>query len=178
MADRPAGPLPAPPLTIRPVGLLDFLSIQAGGRYPQHLLEDLQPTMDLMRWFHDAQAEVVNNNTAGLLSGPGSAGVGFTVPAGEAWLVSNFNVSVTVPALMTRFIMGIYADISNGSAVRRVIAYNPIIYLAGDAALWGHTPDVPLLFMPGTIIGPYSVCAVGAATAQAAMSLSIVRCTV
>lgn len=177
-----AGPrsdvLPAPPLTVRPSGLLDFLSIQAGGRYPQHLLEDLSPSIDLLSWFFDAQAETVTS-AALAQTGAGSSTVGFTVPNGEAWLVDSYTVGpVIVGALTTRFLNGICVFDSDGVTVRHVLATAPYPFIAADSMLWTFIPPQPQLWLPGTPIGLTCIVSAGAGTTTPSMRLRIVRCSV
>jgi len=170
-------PLPPPPLTVRPQGLLDFLSIQAGGRYPQHLGENLQPTIDLLNWYIDAQAETVTSGNIAQTSA-GSANVGFTVPAGEAWLVAGYSVYGLVPALMTKFADAICVFDTDGVTVRTIIAASPTTYIAAEQMAWSWRSQWPDLWLPGTPIGLVCITAAGAAGFTPTLRLRIVRCTV
>jgi len=74
-----------PPLTNRPEGLLSLLGIQNAGRYPQHFANEfVRPTLDLLRWYMEAEQDyptLTQNVTA----------AGFTmfqtVPVDEQWLL-------------------------------------------------------------------------------------------
>jgi len=76
-----------PPLTSRPEGLLDLLGLQNNGAYPQHLAyQQLVPTLDLLQWYLEAQADFINTtvtpNSVGF-----HTGTDLTVPAGEHWVM-------------------------------------------------------------------------------------------
>lgn len=174
---RPSAQLPPPPLTIRPSGLLDFLSIQAGGRYPQHLAENLVPTFDLANWYFDAQAETVTS-AALAQTGAGSASVGFTVPAGEAWSVGSYTIFGNVAALTTKFENAVAIFDTDGVTVRHILAVSPYPYVASEAMAWSYRPPYPDLWLPGTPIGLHCITAAGAAGTTPTLRLRIVRCTV
>lgn len=46
-----------PPLNVQPTGLLSFLQIKNGGRYPQYLRDELLPVWDLARHYEACNAE-------------------------------------------------------------------------------------------------------------------------
>lgn len=81
-----------PPLTARPEGLLSSLGIQSGGRYPQHLAEELIPTYELGGWYREHQQQF---SRVAIGAGPYSRGSLidlFQVPAGEVWVVNRIGV--------------------------------------------------------------------------------------
>lgn len=87
-----AGILGPPPLTARPEGLLSSLGIQSGGRYPQHLAEDLVPVYELGGWYREHQQQF---SRVAIGAGPYSRGNIidlFQVPAGEVWVVNRIGV--------------------------------------------------------------------------------------
>lgn len=63
---RPVDRLPAPPLGIQPIGLLDFLQLKNGGKYPQILESVLLPTWDLRE--HYVATNAVSTNGAAIYS--------------------------------------------------------------------------------------------------------------
>jgi len=67
-----------------PLGLLGFLGIKNGGRYPQELASVLAPTWDLSSLYLNANAE--NRVDVVAIAALGSQAF-FTVPTGEAWMV-------------------------------------------------------------------------------------------
>jgi hypothetical protein len=170
--------LPPPPLTVRPTGLLDFLSIQSGGRYPQHLAEDLVPTMDLMNWFLDVQAETIVG--AGVAQGgAGATGVSATVPSGEGWLIDTISCSPTpVPALVTRFITSICIFNPDGTTVNNTLFVMPYPLIAADTCAFSYQPPQPLWVGPGTPIGLACIASVGAAGPAPVLRFRAVRTTV
>jgi len=87
-----------PPLTTRPEGLLSSLGIQSGGRYPQHLAEELLPTYDLGQWYREYNQQftiATQTPGAGLARGTFSD-TGIQVPDGEMWIVNRLNVYITI----------------------------------------------------------------------------------
>lgn len=85
----------APPLTARPEGLLSVLGIQSGGRYPQYLLDQLQPTVDLARWYleYNGTFRTATLNAAGF-GVSGIVDTGLAVPDGELWIVNRASVTL------------------------------------------------------------------------------------
>lgn len=51
-----------PPLNLQPTGLLDFLQIKNGGRYPQYLRDDLQPVWDLRDHYEQVNSRLITND--------------------------------------------------------------------------------------------------------------------
>lgn len=85
-----------PPLTTRPEGLLDSLGIQSGGRYPQHLNPDLQPTYELGAWYREYNQTFRSQTVAPGLTPAGSyVDTGIVVPDGEIWIVNRLGCAVS-----------------------------------------------------------------------------------
>lgn len=91
-----------PPPINKPLrGFLDFLGIKNGGQNPQAVFPQIQPTMDLQRWYQESAAEVSTTNrivlasesTTGwsLLGGtpalPSADPTELRVPPSEVWLL-------------------------------------------------------------------------------------------
>jgi hypothetical protein len=105
-----AGPdrLDPPPLNLQPSGLLGLFGIKNGGRYPQHLLAELAPQVELLRWYVTANARRYYGQvtpavtsawalqTIGSLEPEpilGSSTV-LAVPTGEVWVLSDWSATV------------------------------------------------------------------------------------
>lgn len=58
-----------PPLNIQPTGLLSFLQIKNGGRYPQWLGEQLVPTWDLAKHYEATNAQYITSAVANQAAG-------------------------------------------------------------------------------------------------------------
>lgn len=82
----------APPLTARPEGLLSTLGIQSGGRYPQHLLSDLQPVYELGPWYREYNGTFRSGTVDWQNTQKGEEATLFQVPDGEIWIVNRLNV--------------------------------------------------------------------------------------
>jgi len=137
-----------PPINRLPVGLLDFLGIRAGGRNPQNLTEQLLPTLDLLRWYKDAQqflsfvslAPLVANQNEGILPLTGLPGLtNGLVPNNEAWILMpgtglgwSFDV---VAGLRARGQMCIQQNPGAGSGVLIPLPMLPWGYDTSDAAI-------------------------------------------
>lgn len=82
-----------PPLTARPEGLLASLGIQSGGRYPQHLVDQLLPTYDLGSWYREYN-QTFRSATVNM-AGTGVSGIldtGLSVADGEIWVVNRLGM--------------------------------------------------------------------------------------
>lgn len=93
-----------------PEGLLDLLGIKSFGQYPNRLITQLQPTIDLGQMYLTAES----NDYSFTISNPGGAagqlgitatfpinlsnGAALVVPSGEVWSVNEFSLSWTTPA--------------------------------------------------------------------------------
>lgn len=80
------GPLPPPPLGNRPEGLLSLLEIQTGGRYPQHLAENLQSTMDLTSLYLANKVKRIMG-TFNTIGAAGATAQWTSVPNNEKWWI-------------------------------------------------------------------------------------------
>lgn len=99
-----------PPINAQPLGILGFLGIKNGGRFPQHFGDNLQPVWDLSQLYLDCRA--IYTDDAGTIAADGEVRV-FTVPDGEIWYVSEYTVYLTTGAgdtldslSLTRFASG------------------------------------------------------------------------
>jgi len=99
-----------PPINALPTGILGFLGIKNGGRYPQHLGETLTPVWDLANLYLEANAQYTDD--AGTINADGEVRV-FTVPEGQVWWVSELVGYITTGAgesldafALTRFASG------------------------------------------------------------------------
>jgi hypothetical protein len=71
-----------------PAGLLGFLDIKNEAKYPQALLDQLQPTMELFNWYTEVNQEYVEST--GLAAVVGSNATTMVVPAGQLWYVHDY----------------------------------------------------------------------------------------
>jgi hypothetical protein len=100
-----------PPINQLPRGLLGFLGIKTGGRYPSQLLEQVQPTLDLLYWYGHANAQYVSFGQIAL--GPGATdadavfvpwvsatpSIPVVVPGNETWLITEATLRMTFNAV-------------------------------------------------------------------------------
>ena len=157
-----------PPINRWPLGLLGFLGIKNGGRYPQHLSELLLPTWDQAFLYLNAAAEysAINANPPAVGNTPL-----FGVPLGECWYVHNFSLQVATPA------GGAYS----GHLTRNNAAVAPAVVLVslcqdqviGASAHATFVPTqaqaAPMFLTPGEQLGVSSTVVTGAVTAYAAI---------
>jgi hypothetical protein len=61
--------LPAPPIQVQPLGLLDFFQLKNGGEYPQTLGDVLSPTWDLRDHYLQTNAVISELTTIALATG-------------------------------------------------------------------------------------------------------------
>lgn len=96
-----ASQMPPPPLGARPEGLLALLGIQAGGRFPQHLTEELLPTAELLQWYLEQETQEVNATLA--LTGLGSIQTVATVPNDQQWILRDCSMwcASNIPGTIT-----------------------------------------------------------------------------
>jgi len=91
-----------PPITSRPEGLLSMLGLQTNGRYPQHLeMGNLGAEIDLLRWYLESQA-TFKTGTMNFVAGSFQTSTNLTVPAGEHWLVLQYNALCTSVSVDTK----------------------------------------------------------------------------
>ena len=87
------------PISRRPAGLLDLLLTQQQGENPNDLLESVQPTLDLLRFYAPDRMEVAGTTLTH--TGVGSNG-SIEVPAGQTWLTFGVASSVTFATVNQR----------------------------------------------------------------------------
>lgn len=140
-----------PPLTNRPEGLLSLLGIQNAGRYPQHLqTEWLQPGIDLMRWYIEAEQDypgtTQNLNAAGFTSF-------FQVPNDEQWIF--LNMACETPGNLANAVNQLTLCKAN-SLGTGVIPLSPPLTIAAGAYRVLHSTDdrgFMMLMRPTTQLG-------------------------
>lgn len=109
------------PLNTLPGGLLDLLGIKNGGRYPEYLQTELQPTLDLFDQYVAWIAHEFNLATAGTTGAVNSGFVNIsgvtgtqdissllsggviTIPQNEVWYLQEGSTYTTLPAEATAF---------------------------------------------------------------------------
>lgn len=74
-----------------PAGILGFLGIKNGGRYPQRLLDQLAPTWDLAQLYLNSYAEYLT--VASTIVGPGYT-IFFSAPQNETWYVTDYSLDI------------------------------------------------------------------------------------
>jgi len=104
------------PLNRLAYGLLDFFGIKSGEWGPRELLQGLQPTLELGRWYLDQNAQEYRHALADIVAVQPATNLQITstaplnisglvtaneliVPATEAWLLLNADIFWTVPAV-------------------------------------------------------------------------------
>lgn len=173
--------LPPPPLTVRPVGLLDFLGIQSGGKHPASLVRELLPVLTLTDWYRESQIEVVQGtaaNVSGIASFVGLA----TVPAGEVWMVQSVDLFSTaaIPATVTSFNACLGESVVT-SVCRNVLNDPRPANLVGSTgtlfrAVW--TPPMQAIILPGVTLGVQCVQYAGAGAVNMNVNVRAARLSV
>lgn len=136
------------PINRLPNGLLGFLGIKNGGRYPDQMGTTLAPTWDLSDLYLGTNVEVATN-------GPNATGTNFvghhTVPQGQIWYVFEFGVFSTV-LIAGQALRGSIAVLDSGQTVTV-----PATAYAGPAAAPNErfccTLDRPIILLGGDTIG-------------------------
>jgi hypothetical protein len=77
-----------------PVGLLDMLGIKSGA-YPNNLIENIQPTLELFELLAESNATEIVSATNNVVAGGVGLFASHTVPQGEIWLCSGFSSACT-----------------------------------------------------------------------------------
>jgi len=147
-----------PPLTTRPEGLLDLLGLQNNGAYPQHLAyQQLVPTLDLLRWYLEAQADFINTTVTCNASGF-HTGTDLTVPNGEHWILLAATATGSGGATIQTVAFA-RTNSSGGS----VLALGPsATQPAASTVLLARTDDVgPWLIRPSVQLGLFCQNAAG-----------------
>lgn len=81
--------MPAP-ISRRPSGILDLLLAQQQGQNPNNLVDDVQPVLDLEKFYEPDRLSVASTTTA--LTAVGSTST-ILVPAGERWKIYSIGVA-------------------------------------------------------------------------------------
>lgn len=90
MANEKGGVLGAPPLQILPTGLLGLFGIKNGGKYPQQLLESLQPVIDIFHLYGQTNEEHLLENLNAVAEGTQSTTL--VVPENQFWMLHDMTV--------------------------------------------------------------------------------------
>lgn len=144
-----------PPLTERPLGLLDLLGIKNGGQYPQFLRPELLPVYSLGDWYLQTQAEIVASSQIAIsASGPTTFHI---VPAGESWAIHQLglNVTVSMAGTVTRFRCQYFTRINVNSTSLTEPLGRPDTFDGTNVGVPDLTyePTGLLIVPPGSVIG-------------------------
>ena len=81
------------PIQVLPRGLTAFLQIKAGGFNPSYMRDELLPTLDLVQWYLEENAEHLGEAALAVAAVGVTEFTTLAVPAGEYWAVEEFCVS-------------------------------------------------------------------------------------
>jgi len=148
----PSRLLTPPIISKLPLGLLDFLGIKTGGRYPDQLASFLQPTWDLERyqtiWDERNTFDVASPITALNLNTST-----IVVPNTELWLVHQFNgflqtdAAEAVAATLAWVDSYNFVNLASGVTIlaasqqRHVSGANGTSFLVGPGSIFGWLCD-------------------------------------
>ena len=104
-----------------PLGLLNMLGSQTGGKNPFDLAEIVRPTVDLTSFYH---AQALKTSAVSLVYTAVGDNVQMEVPAGEAWFVYTIGVSVTSVTGADRAAFGVYLRDLPKSGVAATLIFN------------------------------------------------------
>lgn len=163
------GPFGPPPIGRLPTGLLTLLSLQSGGRYPQYLLEALQPVIDVTNFYVENAATWVVGTNGGTMAGSGLSVIAFTVPATERWLITDVQVEVSLAAGITRWAAVLARSALSLTSPGPWIGA-PGIAVGPDRQSYSHRFERPVVLQPQETVGVYSLAYAGAGVATVASS--------
>jgi hypothetical protein len=135
-----------------PSGLLGFLGIKNGGRYPQQLSDVLMPTVNMAPWYIQTNIQSRRATPVNVTA------VGFTsylqVPAGELWAITaaqwNSNAVLGAGVSLRGFVAAAQID-GVGFAGAALGPYAAMT--AGEVFVSGSTLQNPLILPPLTEVG-------------------------
>lgn len=141
----------AGPVQIFPAGLLGLLQLKTLGRNPTDMVENYQPTWDVLEWLLASQS--IEHATIGSIAITATGFQAFSpnnlqVPEGEWWWIHDLSVSVAA------VVGGDAADVavlwSNPVGVRRQHLLIDTIFCPADLSAWGSIRAGALRWLPPT----------------------------
>lgn len=170
------------PLNRLPLGLLSLFDIKSGGRYPQHLGEVINPTMEMMTFIAASGCnEMFRTGVTNVVS-VGIINMGVTVPADELWLVEYFTIESDANLDADQVVSGMacVCAVSVGGSSTVAFPVGPVVRLSGaDATLTRFRcgNDRTLIVSPGGSLRIHlNELSVGAAASiNLRMSVKILR---
>jgi len=148
------------PIQSIPPGLLSLFQLKNEGKNPSEFVETVQPTIDLLRWYLEPQAENLSSgtqqvNTAGVFT----TFTPLAVPVGEFWIVTGASMSIacgvgeTITAKMG-YTPGV------GAGTEGLTQYESLI--ASQTGLFTMSKDFAPLYCPGgATFGVHALAVVG-----------------
>lgn len=150
-----------------PRGLLSFLDVKAGGDYPVNFITQLQPTLDLMRFYANGEAQ---HYTAGGIAIGSTAsgtklpftnttvtdltnGANLIVPQNETWMLldatteMNFNLSTAGDIFDVALQIGFNSTATRFVIPAQTLQGNPYLGVTGNVAY--RSLNEPQFIMPG-----------------------------
>lgn len=136
-----------PAINRLPLGLLGFLGIKNGGRYPQDLADVLAPTWDLSQLYLNTNSETRSDVVA--LNALGSQAF-VTVPTGEAWIVLLASAATGTLGAGVTFEIGLQTTDAAGLVT---IAVSPMSGARTVGQRVAVSLPQPILLGPGSTFG-------------------------
>jgi len=138
-----------------PLGLLSLLDSKSGGYTPSGLLDVVQPTIDLTRFYiasDQSRASQVDQAVVGV--GFQTAGSNVVVPPGEFWLVTNTTGESDTLGAGQTFQVAVGARYTASGPFFMLTPLSNVATV-GQVALAG--PQIGTIVLPpGTIVGAYT----------------------
>lgn len=160
------------PIQSIPPGLLSLFQLKNNGRNPSGLVEAVQPSLDLLRWYLEPAAENLSSGVQ-QVNAAGSF-ITFTplsVPVGEFWIVTGLSMSIACGAAETVTLKAAYTP-GVGAGTEGLTQYESLI--ANQTGLFTMPKDFAPLYCPGGATFGVHASAV-AGSPDAVMLLRFVR---
>jgi len=155
-----------------PIGYLDLVGTQTGGKNPSQANEIVAPVVD-MELFYAAQAladhheNFAHNAIADVLK--------FEIPSNEAWAVYTISFFETAPATTDKTVaaLGVH-HLQRGGPTAQLFSGTLTPITAGGTDIVTNRLDVPIIFLPGTefVLQIFDRVGAGARTLQCDMLIA------
>jgi len=138
------------PIQTQPAGLLGFLQLKNMGQNPSVLPDRLQPILEMFEWYMQSSAEILQQ--AGSAFTTAGVKVIHTVPAGEWWVVDDFQAVATIDVGGSLEAAPCYQTPGFGLG-HLIDELRTFAVAGGNAPFFMPRDNRPLLLPPGSTLG-------------------------
>lgn len=143
------------PINREPRGFLDTFRLKVGGQTPLHVLEQVQPTIEMMPFYLGPEIGIQVNGTSSTSTSAAYPRTQVQVPADEVWKLEVASGYIYGTLATAQTVQAVLIIKPEGGTTYMIVDTSTFDKAAGawEVADLRYVPQGTLLLQPGTIVG-------------------------